>query len=380
MKSLEVTATWNRAFFEDFVAFRQSLYRAHPWALDERLSDLEKLWGPQSPLGREFRAYLLRDSSGQIHARALVSVARAGAQFTALGFYERSDAASGVDLLARIDADLASQASFRAQGDQRLRLRAPMQGHFFNSYRLVIEANEKPFFGEPTFPKDYADDFRRAGFETAGQWRTVEIRKDQAQLAFDRIWKATEPRWNRSGVRVRPLDLKQWPDELRRLYDLLSETFNQMPNYEPLAWPAFELLFRDLSYLLDPRLVLFAEKDGQTEGFVIAVKDALPVLLRLQKRLRGWPWLAKVFKLQALSELKRHHGRLLVLYIGKKPSSALPWLGAALGKKITDEGVRQGYESAYICYLAEKSPIFTSLPGDLREVSRYALFEKDLPV
>lgn len=379
MKSLEVTASWNKKFFEDFVAFRQSLYRDHAWALDEHLSDLEKLWGPNSPLGREFRAYLLRDSQGQVQARALVSVARVAAEFTALGYYERLEAESGADLLARIETDLRTQPFFRVQGDKRLALRAPMQGHFFNSYRLMVESHEDPFFGEPVFPASHAEDFRLAGFQMAGQWRTVEIRKDQAVPAFDRIWKATEPRWNRSGIKIRPLNLKRWPEELRRLYDVLSETFNQMPNYEPLAWPAFEALFRDLSFLLDPRLVLFAEKDGQTEGFVVAVKDALPVLLRFQKRSRRWPWLARLFQLKALGELKSHHGRLLVLYIGKKPSSSLPWLGAALGKKITDEGLRQGYESAYICYLADKSPIFTSLPGGLRDVTRYALFEKEQP-
>jgi hypothetical protein len=378
--SLHIVDEWNDSFFLEFADFARLLYQNDPYALDEDVSELKKIWGPGSLFGRHFRAYLLRDSNGKTCARALVSVGGHEPAFIALGYYERVSSTAGLELLRRIEQDILLDSRYRGKDQRPLHLRGPLQGHFFNSYRLRLQepADHIPFFGEPRFPAAYADDFIQAGFEELGRWRSVEITREQAQGSFDRIWKATESRWNRSGVRIRSLEVKKWPQELRGLFDLLADTFKDMPNFEPISWPAFEMLFKDLSYLLEPGLVLFAEKDGETQGFVVAIKDPLPVLLKLQKKTRAWPWLKKIFQLQALGQLKKNRGRLLVLYIGKKPSSPLPWLGAALGKKITDEGIRQGYTSALICYLAEKSPIFTSLPSNLRTVSHYVLFQKEM--
>lgn len=376
MLTLRWTDHWSESFFAEFRALHVRRWPALRGA-EEKLSDLRALWGPQGTLAslREFKAYLLLEGS-QVKARALMSVARQNPRFAALGYYERLDADSGVALLRRIEEDFAPVL----QRHQGLAIRAPIQGHFFNSYRMKTFGHDKDFYGEPPLTPEYGEDFQSAGYLPFGRWKTVEIRRAQAEGQFERIWRAVEPRWKKSGLRIRQLRPGEWSRELRHLYDLLQESFDQMPNYEPMPWEQFAELFHDMKYVIDPRFVFFAEDDRGIQGFAVTIKDPLSILKTLENRSHAWPALKNLFQAWTLLRLKFHRGRMLVMYIGKRPNSRAPWIGAALGRKIVSEGIRQGYKSALICYLASESPVLANLPAGLREISRYELFQKEWKV
>jgi GNAT superfamily N-acetyltransferase len=128
-----------------------------------------------------------------------------------------------------------------------------------------------------------------------------------------------------ANVTIRKLRPKEWDREVAIAHHLFNTTLSDLPGFVPLTDLEFRHLADPLRLLLDPDLALFAEADGQTIGFCIAVPDINRVLIRLNGRLFPFGWLklrryirqidVVSFKLMGVLEQYRRRGIDALLYL-----------------------------------------------------------------
>lgn len=207
----------------------------------------------------------------------------AGAHVGLIGHYAAIDARAGVALLRRACAELAARGCARAVG--------PLDGDTQHAYRLVTERGEEPpFFLEPDTPDAYPVQWAAAGFAPVASYYSAlqdDLGRDDPRMP------AIEARLAARGVTVRPLDLAQLDDELRRIHKLVRASFEASPFFAPTGEAAFAEQYRQLVPFVVPELVLLAGRAGQTIGLLFVVPDWL------QAR-RGEPVTALVLKTLAV--------------------------------------------------------------------------------
>jgi hypothetical protein len=181
-----------------------------------------------------------------------------------IGHYAARDGAAAARLLAHACAELAGQGCTVAIG--------PMDGSTWRSYRFLVERGPEPvFLLEPDNPDAWPDHFRSAGFGVvAGYFSAVA-----EDLAYeDPRQAAAAARLRRGGLRVRTLDLSRLDEDLRRLYALSTASFEQNFLYTPIGEEEFLAQYRPLLPRVPPEMVLLAEQDDTTVGFIFGYPDA----------------------------------------------------------------------------------------------------------
>lgn len=212
--------------------------------------------------------WLLSDSTGVIARCSLwwrATPPYADHRVGLIGHYAAHNASAGTRLLALACDRLATQGCTLAVG--------PMDGSTARRYRLVTErGSEPPFFLEPENPDDWPAHWTAAGFQSVAQYCSA------LQPTLEGTGPGTADlasRFEAEGVRIRPLDLEHFDDELRRIFTVAAASFRESFFAMPLDEPAFLAQYRPLRPCIQPDLVLLAERGEQLAGFVFALPDWL---------------------------------------------------------------------------------------------------------
>jgi GNAT superfamily N-acetyltransferase len=185
-----------------------------------------------------------------------------------LGFIGHSAAAdldAGRALLIHAAAELARRGCTLAVG--------PIDGSTWRSYRLVVDRGDRPpFFLEPQNPDDWPGHFREAGF---GEFARYTSAGAAAGHEAPPSIAAAEARLHDAGYRIRPLDPAAIDRELAHLYAVSMASFARNLLFAPIAREEFTGQYAAILPKVDPRLVLLAERGGETAGYVFAIPDLL---------------------------------------------------------------------------------------------------------
>ena len=153
-----------------------------------------------------------------------------------------------------------------------------MNGTTWGRYRFAVpdpasETAAPPFLGEPVNPPEYPAQFAAAGFREGARYES-RITRDIA--ATNPRAAAAEATARAKGIRVAPLDLARFEDELRDLHQLSVRSFADNLYYSPIGADEFAAMYRPMRALLDPALVLLArDADASLIGYAFAYADPL---------------------------------------------------------------------------------------------------------
>ncbi len=182
-----------------------------------------------------------------------------------IGHYAVKDASAARQLLQHACAQLAAHGCTLAVG--------PMDGNTWRRYRFITErGSEPPFFLEPDHPADWPRHFEANGFAPLAQYFSglnTDLSQDDPRLE-----RAGE-RFRRMGLRIRPLDLGHFEEELRRIYAVSAISFQSNFLYTPLPESEFLAQYLPLAAHLRPELIFLAELEHRPVGFLFGVPDLL---------------------------------------------------------------------------------------------------------
>ena len=211
--------------------------------------------------------WLLTNSNGILVGRCSLwwqnTPPHQGHKIGVIGHYAASDRWTARDVLQHACEQLKAKGCTLAVG--------PMDGNTWRQYRLVTDFGSEPaFFLEPNNPEDWPSHFVENGFDPLAEYFS----------ALDTDLNYENPRMNgvadrmtAAGIVIRSLDPQHFEDDLRRIYAVARVSFRNHLFYSEINEAEFISQCESLRDLVQPRLVLIAERHGNPVGFLFAIPD-----------------------------------------------------------------------------------------------------------
>jgi GNAT superfamily N-acetyltransferase len=152
----------------------------------------------------------------------------------------------------------------------------------------------------------------------------------------------------RIGVRIRPVRMRELKEEVRRVQEVYNAAWSQNWGFVPMTEAEFEHMAKEMRPVVDPELVLLAEKeDGEPVGFLLALPD-------LNRAFRHLPD-GRLFPFGVFRFLwhRRRIRSLRVLTLGLKPGYQHLGLGAAMYLHAFRVGAERGYRTGEASWVLE---------------------------
>jgi GNAT superfamily N-acetyltransferase len=206
----------------------------------------------------------------------------------------------------------------------------------------MLEAHTPPYYQE------FVERFGMTKESDNYAWRvSLEPLADGRRTLPEQLLRVFAAAREQHGIQVRKLRLDDWDREVELSRELFNVTLEHLPQNVPMTAEAFRHMADQLRFLLDPDLALFAEVDGRTVGFLVAIPDFNYLLRRLNGHLYPLGWLKLLwyrkridtvsFKLFGVLEPYRRRGIDVLLYIEAVRSATAKgyrWLDGSLSSEL----------------------------------------------
>jgi hypothetical protein len=361
---------FDQELFTKWIGLSRRIYAENPYKIFKSPKDYQSRLDPQSHFSRSnvWSSFSALDEKGNLLGHLIVSAPKdrsTSVAFSAIGDFEAIDD-------EKVACDLFQKAWEWTALKILPEMRGPMDGNFFNSYRIQLsESPELPFAGEPLFPAYYHKLFQNFGFTVSGEWSTFKVdMKAQIELT-KRMLPKVLAHGDYSQVKFIPVTRKNWNESIRKIYDLFIESYSGMSEYQPISFEEFKETYDSYRYIIKDRTTVIAERHGVPVGFLISFFDPLKILLQHQKSRNPFR------KLIALFQLRKNRENYLIPYIGKtNQAKDLPGIPLVIFNHVlesfTPDTLPEYYLGNYVKTDSRAKGVF---PLDhAKEVNRYVLY------
>jgi GNAT superfamily N-acetyltransferase len=301
-----------------FIRFPETIYRGDPnWVpplLVERRDFLDPRKNPFFEHA-EVGLFMAHGPGGAESGRiaAIVNhnhVRTHGEQAGFFGMFECVDDPEAARLLFE-----AAAGFLRARGMEVMR--GPENLCVNDDIGLLIEGFDTP----PAIMMPYNPPYYRALVEGCGFAPSMKLLAYRAQIRDGRLPERFERGValvrRRYDHRVRPIDMKRFDEEVRRIHRVYSSAWEENWGAVPMTDREFAHLASSLKLVVDPSLCLVAEVGGEVVGFSLALPDLNQALIHLRGRLLPFGFLKLLWyrrKIDALriitmGVVKEHRGK-----------------------------------------------------------------------
>jgi len=317
-------------------------------------------------------AYFLAERGGRVAGRIAAVVNHQYNQFHApdrtgfFGFFECVD--DPAVAAALLDA---ASAWLRARGMETLR--GPMNfstNDEFASPGVLVEGFDTP----PVVMMSHNPPYYGRLMDVAGMGKAKDLLAYWVEPVIpERLRVTMERLTRRAGVRIRSLRMKDLQEEVRRVQEVYNAAWSRNWGFVPMTEAEFHHMAKELKPVVDPDLVLLAEKeDGEPVGFLLALPD-------LNRAFRHLPD-GRLFPFGAI-KLLWHLRRIRtarILTLGLKPGYQHLGLGAAMYTRLMEIGIGKGYQGAEASWILEDNPeMCTALEKmGARLYKRYRVYDR----
>ncbi len=250
-------------------------------------------------------------------------------------------------------------------------LRGPVNLTTNDIVGLLVEG----FDDDPTILMPYNPPYYGGLMEAAGFAQTKDLfaftlaeRDYRGQLDSVAIKLA-----ERGHVKIRPVDLKRWPEELAFVRSCYNVAWAK--NWGFVPWTDRELAFiaKELKPLIDPRLAFVAEVDGKPAGFSISVPDANQAIKLAKGKLLPFGLLKIIWKLK-VSKCTR----LRTIAMGVLPEHRRRGIDAILVHHLVRQSVAYGCPVSEMGWILEDNqPMLSALRQiGARKTKTYRVYDR----
>jgi len=237
---------------------------------------------------------------------------------------------------------------------------------------LLMEGFDRlPVFMMPYNPPYYETFLEKAGFsgkkDLLAYWLTdkPEFPAKLGTIA-DRILE-------RSGVTIRRLEMSRFQEEMKQLYTVYNDAWSRNWGFVPMSSEEREAIAAELKWVLDPRIILIAEKGDEPIGFLIGLPDLNQIFSRMNGRLFPLGWY------QLLRGRHRQHVMRVIAMGFRKKFQNLGY-AAAIYRDIIRLGRQAGYDRCEISWVLSDNVMMNRAAAMLgAEIyKKYRIFGKTL--
>jgi len=284
------------------------------------------------------------------------------------GFFDFDDDDTAAALFAAASDWLRERGLTSARG--------PYSPSINDTCGLLSEGfDDPPCVFMPWNPPRYVETYQRLGLSEVRRLCAFEM--DMTAPADPVMVRLSERARDRSGLSIRPFDLRSSDKELRILQRLYNVTLDRNWGYVPVAWEELEHSAAGLRTIADARLLFFVMHGGREVGYSISLPDINEFL----RRSISWPrgFLRLLPMLWMIKTGRPRRARHLILGIEpefRHRSGIAPYL-----YRETFRQVKLGYPVAEVSWVeANNEQILRGIEilGGRRSKD-YTIWEKPLP-
>lgn len=147
-----------------------------------------------------------------------------------------------------------------------------------------------PMAGMGYTPPYYRRLIEQAGYSKAKDLHVFRMNRESwREEQFKRMCAVAER--VAKGVRIRPLDMSDRPGEAARMEMIFAEAWRDNWGAQPISKQEFLKYAEQYRLFIDPELILFAERDGEPLGMMVAIPNMNEIIKRIDGRLFPFGWL-----------------------------------------------------------------------------------------
>lgn len=152
-------------------------------------------------------------------------------------------------------------------------MRGPASPSSNDEWMLLIDGFEdEPRLMMPYNPRYYMDLLDNYGLKKAKDMYAWKLERDKV-LSSEKLKRIAELAKKRSGVTVRQLNMKDFTNELERFKEVYNKAWEPNWGFVPLTDEEIDAFAKNLKPLVEPEIVLFMEKEGETIGAALCMLD-----------------------------------------------------------------------------------------------------------
>lgn len=371
-----VTPVQSRADREAFVKFPYALYRGDPnWVpplMMERMDFLDPRKNPWFEFGKA-ELFLAR-RAGQVVGRIAGVHDPRYNEFhgTKLGFFGMFECVNEPGV-ARALFDAAATWC-RAQGFSRFM--GPV--NFSTNYEcsVLVEGFEAPPVVMMAYnPRYYPELYEACGLTKAKDLWAWEL--SSAVAPPEKVVRIAEKVRQREGVVVRPLNLKDFEGEVRRIKDIYNAAWEKNWGFVPMTEREFDHMAKEMKQLVVPELLLVAEVKGEPVAFSMTLPDANVALKAAEGRLTRYGLPIGLIKLLLAS---RKIKRLRLITLGIREGYRKRGIDAILYLDTLRTARSLGYTGGEVSWTLEDNHLVNRAIEAMggRKYKTYRLYERSI--
>ncbi len=310
---VEVTPANSAADRKAFILFQYDIYKDLPNFVPPLVMDREQVLDPKKNPWFEFgtaQLFLARRAGKIVGRIAAVEDPRYN-EFHSVkvgwfGFFECIDDASVAKaLLTTVERWVSARGLEQCMG--------PASFSSNGEWAFLAEGfDQDPSIMMPYNPKYYLSLVEACGYTKVKDLWAWNLKTDSPPP--EKVARIAEKIRKREGIVMRPANIKDWENEVRRIKDIYNAAWEKNWGFTPMTDKEFDALGKELKLVLKPELVLFAEVDGKPVAFCITVPDANMAIKRANGKLTTFGMPIGLVKM--LLQLKKiNRGRLIALGI-----------------------------------------------------------------
>ncbi len=156
-------------------------------------------------------------------------------------------------------------------------------------------------------------------------------------------------------VELRHPNMRRFEDELKILLAIYNNAFTEHWGFSPISWEDFYALAKDLKHIIDPELVLIAEKEGKAVGFILALPNLNEALIHIRNgRLLPLGWLTLLNRRKHIKSV-----RIITVAIIKEYQPL--GLGHYLYHAVANNIIKKGYLHAELSWVVEDNKVMNKI-------------------
>jgi GNAT superfamily N-acetyltransferase len=372
MSRLIIRPVLNKADEKAFIKFQWKPYEGNPHWVPPLLMDRRKLIDrKKNPFYRHAEMELwLAERDGEAVGRigAIVNhhhIKEHNEKVGFFGFFECFDDQEVANALFEVATRWLKDRGMDAA-------RGPASPSVNDEYGLLIEGFDNPPVILMSYnPPYYQRLIENCGFSKIKDLYAYELNKDR--VFSDKLTRVSEAVMQRQGLTIRTLDMKNFDREVDLIRELYTRGWERNWGEVPMTEEEFKYVAADLKAIVDPRVVIIAERKGKAVGFGLTLPD-YNIILKQNKHGYLIPALIRIVLFRKRVNFCR------IVMLGVLPEYLNSGIGGALFYDTGRRAVAAGYPLGEAGWILEDNVMMVrgaeTLNGRLWK--RYRLFQKPL--
>jgi GNAT superfamily N-acetyltransferase len=150
----------------------------------------------------------------------------------------------------------------------------------------------------------------------------------------------------RKKIIIRPINMKHFVEDVETIFRIYNDAWSKNWGFVPVTQEEFRATAKDLKPIVDPSVVLIAEKEGKPVGFIVTLPDYNGLLKKMNGRLFPFGFLHVLFGRKSIR-------RVRTLLMGVVAEHRLSGIEALLIHDTFERGLPKGYRGGEMSWILE---------------------------